>query len=102
CKPAKQRRLPRGILTKSGRDNVAHDALVDLLRLQIRPLDCFAHRDRAQLWSGYVAQTSLKFSDGRAASRDDYNIIRSGHGCAPRRSLGALLQAIVAENRLPL
>src|SRR5208282_5143389 len=80
CKSAEQRCLPSRVLTESGRDDVAHDALVDLRRLQIRSLDGFAHCDRADLRSRHIAQTSLKFSDRRAASRDDHNSIRTGHG----------------------
>ena len=89
CKSAEQRRLPRRILTDAGGDDVAHDALVHLLRLQIRPLDSLAHSDCADLRRRHVTQAALKFSDRRAASRDDYYTIRTGHNCAPTRSFDA-------------
>ena len=52
------------ILTESRRDDVAHDALVDLLRIEVRPLHGFAHGDRAQLRRRQIVEAALKFSIG--------------------------------------
>ena len=42
-------RLPRGILSQSGGDDIAHDALVHLRGIDLRPDHRFPHHERAQL-----------------------------------------------------
>ncbi len=66
--------LARGILAESGRDNIAHDALVNQLGIDVRALHSFAHGDRAKLRGSQITETSLKFSDWRAAACNDHNI----------------------------
>jgi hypothetical protein len=41
--------LPRGILSESGRDNVAHDAFVDLRWINSGALHSFTNDDGAEL-----------------------------------------------------
>ena len=71
--------LARWILTESSGDDVAHDALVNLLGIDVSAVDGFAHGDGAELRRGEIGETSLKFSDSSATARDDNNLVRCGH-----------------------
>ena len=53
-KPAAERGLAGGILSEACRDNVAHNALINLLGIESGPLYRFAHYDRAQLGRAQV------------------------------------------------
>jgi len=72
---AEDRGLARGILSEAGRDDVAHDALVDLLGTKLRALDGFVDDDCAEARCGDVGERTLKFSDRRADAGDDYDLI---------------------------
>ena len=56
--------LSRGILTESGGDDVAHDALVDLCGIDAGALHRLAHGDGAELRRAEIGEAALKFSDG--------------------------------------
>src|SRR5262249_47229915 len=77
--PAEDCSLSCGILSESGGDDVSHDALVDLRGVKVGALYRFAHNDGAQLRCAEVGETTLKFSHGSAAGRDDHGIIKRGH-----------------------
>ena len=61
--------LARRILAESGGDDVAHDALIDLRRIDAGALDRFPYRNGAELRRAEIGKATLKFSDGRAACR---------------------------------
>ena len=100
--------LPRGILTESGGDDVAHDALVNLRNLDTRALDGFAHRDGAELRSGEIGEAALKFSYGSAAAGDDDNIVKRGHESSSREDFAIFIidararECVAPERKHPL
>ena len=69
------RSLPRRVLPKPCADHVAHDALIDLLRIDVGALHGLAHYDRSQLRSCEIRQAPLKLSDWSPAPRNDDNIV---------------------------
>jgi hypothetical protein len=71
--------LARWILTESGRHDVTHDALVNLIGFDAGTLDGLANRDSAELRRTEIGEAALKFSDGCAAAGDDDNIVKRGH-----------------------
>src|ERR1700733_670641 len=71
--------LASGILTESSGEDVAHDAFVHLLGIDVGAVHGFANDDGAELRRGKIGETSLKFSHRRATAGDDDNLIRCGH-----------------------
>ena len=76
---AEDRGLSRRILTESSRNDVAHDAFVDLRGIDGGALHCFANDHGAELRRGKITETSLEFSDRDAATGDDDGIVESRH-----------------------
>ena len=74
-KSAEERGLARGILAESCRNNVAHDAFVDLFGLELRALDGCADGDSAEARGGHIGERTLEFADRRADSADDDDLI---------------------------
>jgi hypothetical protein len=68
-----QRSLPCGILSQSGRDDIAHDAFVHLVGRNARASHCLAHHQRPQIDCAEAGERSLKPSDGRPHCRDDHH-----------------------------
>src|SRR6516162_5051177 len=71
--------LTRGVLTEPRWEDVAHDALIDLLGIEGGALHGLAHNDCAELRRGEIGETALKFSDRSAASRNDDNLVETSH-----------------------
>jgi hypothetical protein len=63
--------LPCGILSQSGGDGVAQDALIHLRRVDLRPDHGFPHHERSELRGGKIRQGTLKFSYGRTDRGDN-------------------------------
>jgi len=76
--------LTRGILPETGREDVAHDAFVDLIGIQAGALHRFAHYDRTQLRRAEIGETALKLSYCSATTREDDNIVESRHRSCSR------------------
>ena len=83
--------LSRRILSESGGNDVAHDALVNLIGSDPGALDSFAHHDGAELRSAEIGEAALKFSDGGAAAGDDDNIVKRGHESSSREDFAILI-----------
>ncbi len=83
--------LPRGILTESSGDDVAHDAFVDLRRIDAGTSDSLADSDGAKLRSAEVGEAALKFSDGGAAAGNDDYIVKRGHESSSREDFATSL-----------
>jgi hypothetical protein len=66
-------------LSQPRRQNVAHDALVDLIGIQSGTLHRLAHHYGAQLRSAYVGETTLELSNRGTASGNNYDIVKSRH-----------------------
>ena len=72
-------RLARRILSQPGGEDIAHDALVDLIGVQSGALHGFAHHDRTELRSTQIGKTALEFSHRCSTTGNDDNIIESRH-----------------------
>jgi hypothetical protein len=84
--------LPRGILSESGGDDVAHDALVNLIGTsRSGALHRFAHHDSTQLRRAQIGETSLKFSYRRTAAGNNDNIVKRGHESSSREDFAPSL-----------
>src|SRR6266849_35624 len=70
-----ERRLPRRVLSQTGGDHVAHDALIHLLGIDLCPIHRFAHCNRTELHRAQLRQRSLKLPHRRAHAGDDDNIV---------------------------
>gem|GEM_PF-4545699 len=69
-----------GVLTKAGLEDIAHDDLIDQLRVEVRAAQGFLHGEGAELGGGEAGEGALELGDGGAAGADDYDF---GHGWAP-------------------
>ncbi len=74
-KPAVESGLTRGVLSKTGGDDVAHDAFIDLLGLKVRAPDGFPDHDRTEPRGGDVRKRALEFPDRSADPGDDNDLI---------------------------
>ena len=83
--------LSRRILPEPRRDDVAHDALVDLRSIDARALHSFAHNDGAKLRRGEIGEAALKFSHRRAAAGNDDNIVKRGHESSSREDFAVFI-----------
>ena len=70
--------LTRWILTQARGDDIAHDALVDLIGIEPRAAQGFTHHQRTQLHSRETRQCTLKFSNRGAHSGDNDYIFHNG------------------------
>ena len=66
-------RLAGRVLAKAGLDDTAHDALVDLRRLNACTAHSLAHHQRTQLRCGERLQRTLKLAHRRPHSRYDHD-----------------------------
>ena len=69
---AAKRGLSRGVLSETGADHVAHDALVDQGRIDARATNRFGDDERAELGRGEVLQRAEKLARRRADRADDH------------------------------
>ena len=69
---AAKRGLPRGVLSQTGADDVAHDALVDQGRIDAGATNRFGDDERAEIGRGEVLQRAEKFAGRRADRADDH------------------------------
>src|SRR5439155_9618160 len=69
--PAVERRLARRVLAETGGDDVAHDALVDDLRIDAGPANSFRHHQRSQLGRGEALERAEELPRRRAHGGDD-------------------------------
>ena len=70
-----ERRLPGGVLSDARGDDVAHDALVHLARLEAGSRDRLTHDERAKLRCGRVLQRAEKLAGGRTDGREDDGVL---------------------------
>jgi len=80
-----ERGLPRGRLTKSGRQHATHHRFFDLLGLKPCTFDRRADRDRAELRRRHAGEIALECGHRRTRSRYDHHgiIYKISHVSAP-------------------
>ena len=69
---AMQRRLPRGVLSLSRGNDIAHDAFVDDRGIDAGAEHRFGHHERAELRRRKVFERAEKFSGGCPDGAHDY------------------------------
>ena len=88
--PGGDRGLARRRLARSGLEDLAHDHVLDLARLEPRALEGGADRERAELRRSQVREPAAEAAEGRSDRRDDD---RRGHGVSLAGGVGATLEA---------